>query len=249
MPAERAELDAGHFVVRFSPREYRTSLQAAFDFAAELDSSIERCSDPGVTRLKLDWWRKALENAPTSEHPLVRQLAAMAADPSGLEAMQAMLDAAEADVLKQQPDDHQAFIDHCDRAGALTRLLVLACGRQLPGPEPLGRYVAAVSRIQRLGQRLQQGHNPLPRGLSLSGDHADWDQSRLAGACAELLDPLRITAVQVLRDRANHNLPARRWANQARAVHRLLEREGYPVHRQFVDITPFSRLWNTWRVR
>lgn len=249
MPVDLPAGNAAHFIVRFSPAEYRDDLKAAFAFGAELQESIERCSDPGVTRLKLDWWRREIDHASNSNHPLVRRLAALASEASGLDAMHAMLDATEADILKQQPSDTRAFIEQCDRVGALARLLCLASAQRLPGPEPLGRYAAAVHRIQHLGRHLQRDHNPLPRDLGLPGDPAAWKEERLAAACAALLDPLRESAEQVLRDRAINTLPARRWANQARTVHRLLEREHYPVQRMFMDITPFSRLWNTWRVR
>lgn len=239
----------GHFVVRFSPPEHRDRLSAVFAFASELEKSVARCTDPGVTRLKLDWWRQELASAGSSRHPLIRRLAPLALDPQGLAAMQAMLDAAEADVHKQQPDDIPTFHAHCDRAGSLAGLLCLACGHQASGAGPLGRYVAAVHRIQHLGRRLRQDHQPLPRELGLPPDSRAWDDARLAEACRVLLDPLWQSAEPVLRKSNAATLPARRWASQARAVHRLLEREGYPVQRMLVDITPFRRLWTAWRVR
>ena len=233
MPADPlTELPAGsaaYYVVRFASPEHRASMGAAFAFAAELDHSIARCTDPGVTRLKLDWWRGELADAERSKHPLIQRLAPLARQEAGLAALQAMLDAAEADVLKRQPENAHDFAAQCEQAGSLAGLLCLASGHAVGGAQPLGRYTAAVSRIQTLGRRLQRDHNPLPRDLQLAANSADWDQQDLAAACHALLEPLWRSAESVLLDRATATLPARRWASQARALHRLLAREAYPV--------------------
>lgn len=258
MPADLHPGEAGgvlqtgsgpYFVVRFSPPEQRGRLTAVFAFAAEVDRMVERCSDPGVTRLKLDWWRRELETAEDAKHPLIRDLAVLARQAAGLAAMRRMLDAAEADVRKQQPDDAAGFTKHCEAAGGLSNLLCLATGHPIAGADPLGSYTAAVSRIQNLGRRLRVDHNPLPRDLGLNPDPEQWEQSGLAEACRQLLGPLWQGAERVLHDRASSNLPARRWAAQARAVHRLLIREGFPVQGQHLDITPLGKLWAAWRVR
>jgi phytoene/squalene synthetase len=253
MPAEPvAELPAGsgpYYVVRFSRPRQRALMRGAFRFAAELDGSVARSTDPGVTRLKLDWWRRELAIAEQSKHPLIRRLAPLAGQAQGLAALQAMLDAAEADVLRRQPADSQAFVAHCTQAGSLSVLLCLAAGHAAGGSEPLGCYAAAVARIQALGGRLQRDHNPLPRDSALAPDSTQWAASELALACHDLLEPLWQAASQVLRDRAADTLPARRWASQARAVHKLLAREGYPVRQAHLDITPLGKLWAAWRVR
>ena len=67
--------------------------------------------------------------------------------------------------------------------------------------------------------------------------------------CEQLLAPLAESAALALADRAAATQPARRWAALARARHRLLAREGYPVRDRLVDITPIARLWIAWRVR
>lgn len=252
MPAEpHLDLPAGsapYYVVRFARREHQPPLSAVFAYAAELERSVARCNDSGATQLKFDWWRKALSEPEPSRHPLVRQLQPLAKQPAGLAALWAMLDAAETDILKQQPDDIEAFVDHCQRAGRLANLLCLATHAGSDAG-PLGTYAAAVYRIQQLGRRLRQGHNTLPR-TSSSGTHGQpQDAAALAQDCRQLLAPLWESARLALRDRAHSTLPARRWANQARAVHRLLEAENYPVHQQHLDITPIAKLWAAWRVR
>lgn len=243
---------AADFVVRFAPASQRELLGAALLLDQQLAASVARCTDPGATRLKLDWWRQELTRGDASPHPLVRRLAPLAAAPEGLTAMQSLLDAAEGDVLRRRPENTAAFLEDCTRAGALARLLVMA-GDNAAGAhaeaDTLGRYARAVERIQTLGRRLRVDHNPLPRHEIPEGNIADWPCDVLADYCEQLLAPLHLAAEPLLRDRGRALAPARRWAAQARAVHRLLAREGYAVRGQYLDITPFARLWAAWRVR
>ena len=247
-PAELPPGSAPYYVVRFARPEHRPQLSAAFAFAAELERAVARCSDQGATRLKLDWWRKALAEAGQSAHPLIQRLRPLAAEPDGLAAMWAMLDATETDVIKQQAPDVDAFIAHCQQAGRLADLLCLASGGRCDAG-PLGSYAAAVYRVQGMGRQLQRGHNPLPRDLPPPSNQPAEADHVLADSCRALLEPLRTSAELALQDRARDTLPARRWASQARALHRLLERENYPVQQQHLDITPLAKLWAAWRVR
>lgn len=246
---------APYYVVRFAPAAQRELLCASFALDAELARSVARSADPGVTRLKLDWWRRELAAATASAHPLVRGLAPLAATDTGLQAMHAMLDAAEAEVLRRRPDDSAGFHHHCRQSGALARLLLLADQTRDAGSQDvrladaLGQYASAVQRIQGLGQRLRADHNPLPRDSGLPDEPAEWHPERLAACCEQLLTPLLEAAEPALRQHRPSLAPARRWAAQARAVHRLLAREAYPVREHYVDTTPLARLWAAWRVR
>lgn len=250
--AELTPADAGYWVVRFAPPAQRPALQAVLQWNSELERTVDRCRDPGATRLKLDWWRQELARPEAARHPLARPLAGLAARPPAQAALQAMLDAAEAMVRRQQPADHTTFLAHCDQAGALAHLLVLTTDSGTSEHHQaiiLGRYAEAVRQVQQLGRRLQHDHNPLPADLIPAGAPAHWPDTDLAACCDALLAPLHDAAAPLLRGRHRHLAPARRWASQARALHRLLRREGYPVRDQLLDITPLARLWTAWRVR
>lgn len=235
-----------YYLARFARPEHRALTAAALAFADELGRSVARCNDPGATRLKLDWWRSELAAPGESRHPLVHQLGPLL--PAGLDAMLAMIDAAEVDVRRLQPADANAFGEQCERAGRLAELLCLAAGTSA-NTGPLGSYAVAVARIRNLGRNLQRGHNPLPADLDLPGEPRNWQPAALATACDRLLAPLAESAARALADRATASRPARRWAALARTRHRLLAREGYPVRDRLLDITPIARLWTVWRVR
>lgn len=239
---------ARYYVVRLAHPERRAQTAAAARFALEMDHTVARCQDPGATRLKLDWWRKELASAAASAHPLAQALAPLAQASEGLTALHALIDAAESDVRQVQPRTTADFHAQCEQAGALADLLCLAAGTPCEVPA-LGRYAAGVSRVRTLGRYLQRGHNPLPAALDLPAQPQQWQPGDLATACDQLLSPLHDAAAPVLHDRAGMTLPARRWASIARARHRLLAREGYPVRDQLIDITPIARLWHAWRVR
>ncbi len=246
-----APLPAGsgaYSVARLAEAPARALTTSALQFAQLLRHSVARCSDPGATRLKLDWWREELTQVRNARHPLAQALTPLASDADGANALLAMIDAAEADVLRQQPADVTAFHNQCAQAGRLADLLCLAAGQRCDA-SALGTYAAAMARVRGLGGYLQRGHNPLPAGIGLDGEPADWPPHALADACQRLLLPLHEHAQAVLDDRARRTRPARRWAAIAAARHRLLARETFPVRDQLLDITPIAKLWTAWRVR
>lgn len=245
------ELPAGssaYYLARFASPDYRHATTAVLLFNHELKHSVDRCTDPGATRLKLDWWRKELTQASASRHPLAQRLQSLTTHKDGLQALLALIAAAEADVLHQQPQTTDAFIDRCEQQGRLADLLCLAENTPC-NSGPLGRYAAAVTQIQQLGRYLQRGFNPLPQDIDLSTDARQWQTHHLAEHCHALLTPLRSAAELAMQDRAQSSRPARRWVALTHAQHRLLERERYPVRDQFVDTTPIAKLWTAWRVR
>ena len=65
-----------YYAARFAPKAKRDRLALAFAWTQELAQIRARASDPGVARLKLDWWREELVRAQAGRprHPLTRHL-------------------------------------------------------------------------------------------------------------------------------------------------------------------------------
>ncbi|MGA1008362.1 MAG: squalene/phytoene synthase family protein, partial [Sedimenticolaceae bacterium] len=47
-----------YYAIRFSSAEQRNGLAARYSWLHEIDRIISTIKDPGVARLKLDWWHK-----------------------------------------------------------------------------------------------------------------------------------------------------------------------------------------------
>ena len=63
---------SAYYSLRFAPKELRDDLAALLAWRHEVTAILEVVSDPGVARLKLQWWRDELERtfAGEARHPL-----------------------------------------------------------------------------------------------------------------------------------------------------------------------------------
>ena len=61
----------------FLPKERRRANTALYAFCREVDDVVDECSDPGVARTKLAWWREEIARlyAGKAQHPVARALA------------------------------------------------------------------------------------------------------------------------------------------------------------------------------
>ena len=61
----------------FLPRERRRAITALYAFCREVDDVVDECTDPGVARTKLAWWREEIARlyAGKAQHPVARALA------------------------------------------------------------------------------------------------------------------------------------------------------------------------------
>jgi len=63
-----------YYAIRFSPAEQRNGLAARYSWLHEIDRIISTIKDPGVARLKLDWWHKEWTQAlsGSATHPVTK---------------------------------------------------------------------------------------------------------------------------------------------------------------------------------
>ena len=61
----------------FLPPERRRAITALYAFCREVDDIVDECTDTGVARTKLAWWRQELARlyAGAPQHPVTRALA------------------------------------------------------------------------------------------------------------------------------------------------------------------------------
>ncbi|MCF8015888.1 MAG: squalene/phytoene synthase family protein, partial [Chromatiaceae bacterium] len=72
---------SAYYAVRMSPAPHRNALAALFALRAELQAIPDQVSDPGIARIKLDWWRSEIDRLFAGEprHPLSERLAPVVA--------------------------------------------------------------------------------------------------------------------------------------------------------------------------
>jgi phytoene synthase len=241
---------SAYYCVRFAPRELRRAAALLFAWRGEIGDVPLRCSDPGVARLKLDWWREELARcvAAQARHPLTRALSPVVRrwDLPPAPFLE-MTDAAEA-AARGEP---VAAIGDLERRlegdqGALFELLGRVHGVADPAAlealRRLGTYCALVHLIRDAGALLRRRYDPLPRPWV---EEAAGDPRR---AYRDALPRLARRARE-LRAGAPAAVPPGIAARVAilDALLGELEGSGFPVLDQRVGLTPLRKVWIGWR--
>lgn len=251
---------SAYYSVRFAPVALRDDLAALHAWRHQVRAVLHEVSDPGVARLKLQWWREELGRSFAGEprHPL-GQVLAPALGRHGLppEPFHRIADRVEAEILRRRPADEAELGAACeDDLGALFELITACHGRDEPealtGARRLGGFCARVYLIRDSGALARQGRALLPadrlRALGLSPEALGEARSRQR--LPELLAP----TVEAARDAQAAAERGPRLPLGLRVRARILatllaelERSGLAVAEQRIGLTPLRKLWLAWR--
>jgi NADH dehydrogenase [ubiquinone] 1 alpha subcomplex assembly factor 6 len=115
----------------FAPPERRESLFALYAFNFELARVREAVREPMMGRMRLQWWREAIEaiyDGRPYRHAVIRPLAAaIAAHGLDRARFERLIDTRERDVENEPPADLPALIDYANGSSAELVLLALEC--------------------------------------------------------------------------------------------------------------------------
>ncbi|MBK1703967.1 squalene/phytoene synthase family protein [Halochromatium glycolicum] len=261
---------SAYYSVRLAAAPRRDALAALFAWRAELRAILDQVSDPGVARIKLDWWRSELERifAGTPRHPLSEVLAPVVAAHRLPEAPFIAIIAGVETALQnpRQPDlGTQRDADEQDR-GALFELLAHCEGvvdrHPLTQARRVGGWCAQVRRLRDAGLLLRQGRAVLPAdqlaaaGLSQEALASPEGRQRLPELLRALAEQLRSQLPNRPANEPTTGSPVQP-SELTRAVRiqlrlhqdllAVLERSGFDVADQRIGLTPLRKLWLAWR--
>lgn len=253
---------SAYYSVRFSPAPLRNDLAVLLAWHREIWTILDEVSDPGVARLKLQWWREELERTATGtpRHPLSALLAPLLAE-GRLPTMPFLriADRVEADILRRQPADEEALTRACeDDLGALFELLALAQGPAdgdtLAAARNLGAFCTRVYLIRDSGALARRGRAVIPEDRLRA---AGLSSAALTGQAPRTYLPqlLPTSALTARRSRAaaadGPPLPPalRIRAAILSALLAEIEDTGFDVADQRIGLTPLRKLWIGWRAR
>ena len=236
-----------YYAVRFSPAAQRECNARLIAWYEVIEAIVDRPLDPGVARLKLEWWREELARTAQGQarHPLAVALQPCSPGERMLHAMQSLVDVAEAGLAEPQPGDDAAFAAACRRSfGGFFRILA---ARERPGSRDLalcteaGAYCAAVERVRNLGRAPHR----VPATLRPAAVARMSTQQR-----SERFEPLfgQFSIDRVADERGLPDL-ARKLTALAGALHEKMRNRGYPVADTLIDRAPVTHLWTAWRCR
>jgi phytoene/squalene synthetase len=248
---------AAYYVARCTPEHQRAAVTAWLLWFAQLDRLADRVKDPGVVRLKLDWWQAEIERLPDAQHPLTVGLAPYVQVAWQREQMRQAVVAMEHRILQRTPTDLDDLLAQCQQQGG-SRAVLLA-GNADPilqqRAAELGRYHALVERIRYLQRDWQQHYLSLPAGFLRQHDvdPADLmaDKEQLSVALDVLLalyaQPIRHVLPELRREPRLHQ-PLRQTV-QAMYLVRHMRQRGYLYTTTPWQLTPWRNLWCAWRMR
>ena len=250
---------AAYYIARFAPPAERAQVTHWLLWFAQIDQIATQAKDPGIARLKLDWWHREIDRLNQAQHPLAQALAPQVQATWQTEQMHRVLEAAEQRILQQTPVDTEALRTQCDLAGG-SRAMLLANNA---APElqakavRLGRYHAIVERIHSLHRDLQRDYLSLPSAwlrahqIALDDLTVGRPLPGLAAAITALLTPYETPVIQALPALRREPLLQHPLRQTAQTLHlvRKLRRHGFTCHQQDWQLTPLQNLWYAWRMR
>jgi phytoene synthase len=249
---------SAYYSIRFGAIERRPELALLFAWRSEMRRIARDTSDPGVARLKLDWWRGELEASHRGEgrHPLAQALGSpMAMYRLPLEPFLRQIDSLEQDLLHTRPADYLQLVEYCDAGGgSFGELLARTWGtpddQSLRHARCLGSFVRLVEIVRELGLELRRQRCALPDDLLAR--HGLSRETLVAAPQPAVLAP----ALEELSGQAQALLPPRGAATAApprilAELHRVtleeIRRAGFPVLGNRISLTPVRKLWIAWR--
>jgi len=247
---------SAYYAIRFAPAPLRDPLAALFGWRRQVRAILDDVSDPGVARLKLDWWRDELARSATGapRHPLSQALTPTIAEHALPVAPFLSIAARVEDELRGR----RAADDEAQRQGALFELAARCHGTsaaaELDRARRVGGWCGQVRRIRDAGRLLRRSREVLPEsrlaaaGLNHEGLVSRAQRPRLP----ELIRPMAETlAAEQPEDRDLASLPAllRIQARLHAVLLAELARSHYAVTDQRIGLTPLRKLWIAWRAR
>src|SRR5690606_36376333 len=155
----------------FLPPPRRAAITALYAFCREVDDVVDECTDPGVARTKLAWWRDELGRmrAGQPQHPVIRALEPhVAAYGLDVGAMHEIIDGMEMDLNQNRYLDFENLRLYCHRAAGVVGLLAARIfGSHTPGStdeyaQRLGLAFQMTNIIRDVGEDARRGRIYLP---------------------------------------------------------------------------------------
>jgi 15-cis-phytoene synthase len=249
----------------FLPHDRRRAITALYAFCREVDDVVDECSDAGVARTKLAWWREEVAGIfhGRPQHPVTQALAEVStAFRLKEQLLQEIIDGMAMDLDHDRYADFAALEPYCHRVAGVVGLLSAEIfgyqdQRTLQYAADLGMAFQLTNIIRDVGEDARRGRIYLPLdeleryGVSVQ----DIMHARETDNFRRLMEFQIARALEYYR-RAFEHLPeidrgAQRTGIIMAAIYRALLEEiragGCHVLRERTSLTPLRKLWIAWR--
>ncbi|MBX3661930.1 MAG: presqualene diphosphate synthase HpnD [Burkholderiales bacterium] len=258
-----------YYSFMFLPPERRRAIIALYAYCREVDDVVDECTDPGVARTKLAWWRDEIRRlyAGSPQHPVTRALAE-AVGPFGIaeDQLATVIEGMAMDLEYNRYPDFDTLKLYCHRVAGIVgqmsaRIFGYGDPRTLDYAEQLGLAFQLTNIIRDVGEDARRNRVYLPLD-ELAAAGLDASQLVHGGAAVQASESFQgLMARQIERalavyDDAFKRLPAADRKPQLpgiimAAIYRTLLEEirddGCRVLTHRTSLTPLRKLWIAWR--
>lgn len=240
-----------YYATLFHGDSTRHGLLALFALYYELLDGFLTASDPGVARMKLQWWREELDRLMSgrARHPVSEELQALGSSTDlDTDSLTALPDAVEA---LFPPADTGDVSDWLNNAGIsrFWRLAASLAGGGTAGAGETGVSLTRLEQLQHLRPVMQLGFLPLPGAvLARHGIHRDDllanpDADEVTAASAELVQAISARLEDSYHTGRNEDPLFVMILNRlGKATCKEIGRDGYALLRRRVALTPIRKL-------
>ena len=249
----------------FLPPPQRQAITALYAFCREVDDVVDEASDPGVARLKLDWWREEIGRLEAAQprHPVTRALApALERYAISHAHLQEVVDGMEMDLDQHAYADFKELSLYCHRVAGVVGLMSAEIfgyrnRRTLKYAHTLGLAFQLTNILRDVREDAMRGRIYIPAAeLERFGvTAADLDRAGTSPRIRELF------AYQAARARDHYRramdlLPEEdRYAQRSGLIMAAIYQatldeiaaDGLRVLERRVSLTPLRKLWVAWR--
>ena len=251
----------------FLPPERRRAITALYAYCREVDDVVDECTDEGVARTKLAWWRDEVGKlyAGHPQHPVTQALAPVIQQHNIQQAhMLELLDGMAMDLEYNRYPDYETLQTYCHRVAGVVGLMSASVfgyseKQTLEYATELGLAFQLTNIIRDVGEdaRRNRIYLPLDELKQFGVDEADIQAARETENFQKLMG-FQINRALTEYDAAFAKLPARDRKPQIPGIimagiyRTLLEEirdDGCHVLKARTSLTPVRKLWiasKTW---
>ena len=226
-----------YYVCRFASENQTDSLGHLFALHKAM-SDLYLLSDPGVARIKLQWWQQQCSSTgfDQSAHPLIKNLAKTLTKEARPIA-EKFIAAFDAQLHRQGFADSEAFLQRADQIGGQFAALIDSLEQSHLSKDQIriaGQWIFVIENLQQYALLQQHNIHFLPHGMTDSA----------ASITAFIQDIQKQLPLPVLAKKSALN----RYLQLRLALLRVIEREQFDVLQQKISLTPLHKLWIAWRL-